>query len=458
MRGIDVHQDKGDPDWTKVKAAGYGFAWLKVSEGVGFPATDDWYRRNRAASRSAGLRVGGYHYLTTKGGGSSPSRRRRSPSHASTSSPATCCPSATTSRSRPTATRQLPSSRRSRRRSASGRSSTPTPTTWTARAAPTTSGASRAWLASYGPNDGKLHAPSVPAGFRLVAHQLTSKGSIPGGVCGDVDLNELLGDDLDRITHRRSQPTRRTVVFELVHSGEVVRSSAAAKPGSVRERLTPRRSSSAGRADRKTSRAARSRSGGGEARSRTVLDRGEDLRLVERRDRELRRRRQEPVDEDELVGGDGVERGLAGQGLACLGERGANLNGGAASRRERADRGDASTRHEEGLREAVLERGREQQQPAGSESLEPGEVGDDGLERLDPVPKLRGVLVAEALGEVAELVRSLGSGPPEVRSASSRSVAPAIARTASSARRRLRMGPSGPGCDVTTTFSPRRRR
>ena len=80
--------------------------------------------------------------------------------------------------------------------------------------------------------------PSVPAGFRLVAHQLTSKGSIPGGVRGDVDLNELLGDDLDRITHRRSQPTRRTVVFELVHSGEVVRSSAAAKPGSVRERLT----------------------------------------------------------------------------------------------------------------------------------------------------------------------------------------------------------------------------
>ena len=44
-------------------------------------------------------------------------------------------------------------------------------------------------------------------------------------------------------------------------------------------------------------------------------------------------------------------------------------------------------------------------------------------------------------------MRSRGSGPPEARSASSRSVAPAIARTASSARRRLRIGPSGPGCD-----------
>ena len=35
MRGIDVHQDKGNPDWQRVFAAGIRFAWLKVSEGAG---------------------------------------------------------------------------------------------------------------------------------------------------------------------------------------------------------------------------------------------------------------------------------------------------------------------------------------------------------------------------------------------------------------------------------------
>jgi hypothetical protein len=92
------------------------------------------------------------------------------------------------------------------------------------------------WLASYGPNDGRLHEPGVPAGFRLVAHQFTSKGSIPGGVRGDVDVNELKTDSLDRITYRAAKPAR-AVVFELLQSGRVLKESAAVKPGSARERL-----------------------------------------------------------------------------------------------------------------------------------------------------------------------------------------------------------------------------
>lgn len=238
MRGIDVHQDKGDPDWTKVKAAGYGFAWLKVSEGVGFPATDDWYRRNRAAARSAGLRVGGYHYLTTKGGGSSPEQEAAFFLSRLDLEPGDLLPVCDYEQE-PADGNQAIAFLDAVEEAIGERPILYTYPDYLARS-------SRAddlrrfplWLASYGPNDGKLHEPSVPAGFRLVAHQFTSKGSIPGGVRGDVDLNELHGQDLGRITYRRSKPTPRTVVFELLHSGDVVRTSGAVKPGSVRERLT----------------------------------------------------------------------------------------------------------------------------------------------------------------------------------------------------------------------------
>ena len=68
MRGIDVHQDKGNPDWQRVFAAGIRFAWLKVSEGAGGspnPAILTWFRHNVPAAKAAGIRVGGYHFLTT---------------------------------------------------------------------------------------------------------------------------------------------------------------------------------------------------------------------------------------------------------------------------------------------------------------------------------------------------------------------------------------------------------
>ena len=68
MRGIDIHQDKGNPNWQHVFAAGGRFAWLKVSEGAGGapnPAILKWYRHNAPAARAAGLTVGGYHFLTT---------------------------------------------------------------------------------------------------------------------------------------------------------------------------------------------------------------------------------------------------------------------------------------------------------------------------------------------------------------------------------------------------------
>jgi lysozyme len=236
VRGIDVHQDKGDPDWNRVKAAGYSFAWLKVSEGVGFPATDEWYRRNRTAARSAGLRVGGYHYLTTKGGGSTPAQEAAfflSRLDVERGDLLPVCDY----EQEPADGDQALAFLEAVEEAIGERPILYTYPDYLSRS--TRRGDLRRfplWLASYGPNDGELHEPGVPAGFRLVAHQFTSKGAIPGGVRGDVDLNELRGNDLDRITYRPREPSR-TVRFELVHAGEVVRTSAAVKLGSLRERL-----------------------------------------------------------------------------------------------------------------------------------------------------------------------------------------------------------------------------
>jgi GH25 family lysozyme M1 (1,4-beta-N-acetylmuramidase) len=45
------------------------------------------------------------------------------------------------------------------------------------------------WLADYGPNDGRDHPPTIPDPWRrIVAHQFTSRGHV-AGVVGEVDLS-----------------------------------------------------------------------------------------------------------------------------------------------------------------------------------------------------------------------------------------------------------------------------
>jgi GH25 family lysozyme M1 (1,4-beta-N-acetylmuramidase) len=60
MQGIDVSNHQGLIDWHRVAAAGYGFAWCKVSEGSTY--RDAFAPRNLAAAAAAGLLVGGYHF------------------------------------------------------------------------------------------------------------------------------------------------------------------------------------------------------------------------------------------------------------------------------------------------------------------------------------------------------------------------------------------------------------
>jgi len=60
MIGIDVSNHQPSIDWAKVKAAGVTFAWLKATEGKTY--SDPTFPDHSTKARSAGIRVGAYHY------------------------------------------------------------------------------------------------------------------------------------------------------------------------------------------------------------------------------------------------------------------------------------------------------------------------------------------------------------------------------------------------------------
>lgn len=61
-RGIDVSAWQGlDVQWAEVAAAGYSFAFLKATEGLGY--RDATFARNWQATRDAGVLRGAYHFL-----------------------------------------------------------------------------------------------------------------------------------------------------------------------------------------------------------------------------------------------------------------------------------------------------------------------------------------------------------------------------------------------------------
>ena len=67
MRGLDVSPTwQPAIDWPAVAGAGISFAWLKVTEGTGWPAPGspewDWYPAQHAAAGAAGIVRGGYHF------------------------------------------------------------------------------------------------------------------------------------------------------------------------------------------------------------------------------------------------------------------------------------------------------------------------------------------------------------------------------------------------------------
>lgn len=61
LKGIDVYNGNGTVDWPKVKAAGYGFAMIKASQG--HTVRDASMARNLAGAAKAGLHTGVYHWI-----------------------------------------------------------------------------------------------------------------------------------------------------------------------------------------------------------------------------------------------------------------------------------------------------------------------------------------------------------------------------------------------------------
>jgi GH25 family lysozyme M1 (1,4-beta-N-acetylmuramidase) len=62
LKGIDIYNADGRPDFAAVKASGIQYIIHKATEGVNF--ADASFAANVTAARAAGLPVGAYHYIT----------------------------------------------------------------------------------------------------------------------------------------------------------------------------------------------------------------------------------------------------------------------------------------------------------------------------------------------------------------------------------------------------------
>lgn len=62
IKGLDVSVHNPTIDWNKVKSAGYEFVYIKHSQGVG--AIDKMFAVHFTNAKSAGLKVGLYHFAT----------------------------------------------------------------------------------------------------------------------------------------------------------------------------------------------------------------------------------------------------------------------------------------------------------------------------------------------------------------------------------------------------------
>jgi len=60
IEGIDVSHWQGPIDWSRVKASGVAFAWVKATEGADY--TDPRFPENAAGARAASVAWGAYHF------------------------------------------------------------------------------------------------------------------------------------------------------------------------------------------------------------------------------------------------------------------------------------------------------------------------------------------------------------------------------------------------------------
>lgn len=62
VKGIDVSYAQGKVDWSKVKASGIEFAFIRIGYGREISQKDAQFENNYAGAKGAGIPIGGYHY------------------------------------------------------------------------------------------------------------------------------------------------------------------------------------------------------------------------------------------------------------------------------------------------------------------------------------------------------------------------------------------------------------
>ena len=229
VRGVDVHQKKGNPDWAQAFAAGVRFAWLKVSEGAGGPPNEKilpWYRHNAPAAKAAGIRVGGYHFLTTGIPSSTPKEEAEFFLTRLQLARGDLLPACDFEQEPPDATQALAFLRVVQERlgikpilyvgsnfldrALSG--ATPAETQALKRFP--------LWFADYGPDDGNNHGVRHDThGFKVVVHQFTSKGKI-AGVRPPTDLDNLIAASIDTISFKPGQLQTQGMVPKTLTRGQ----------------------------------------------------------------------------------------------------------------------------------------------------------------------------------------------------------------------------------------------
>ena len=170
-----------------------------------------WYRHNAPAAKAAGIRVGGYHFLTTGIPSSTPKEEAEFFLSRLQLAPGDLLPACDFEQEPPDATQALAFLRLVQQRlgikpilyvgsnfldrALSGATSAETQAL---RRFPL-------WFADYGPDDGNNHGVRHDThGFKVVAHQFTSKGKI-AGVKSPTDLDKLIAPTLDTISFKAGQ-------------------------------------------------------------------------------------------------------------------------------------------------------------------------------------------------------------------------------------------------------------
>jgi GH25 family lysozyme M1 (1,4-beta-N-acetylmuramidase) len=212
IRGIDVSNHQDRIDWSRVRADGISFAYVKTSEGMTF--ADAKYRAHVTGAKAARIKTGAYHFARPDTRSAAPAEDARAEADwfLSLAAPragdllpaldletAGLAPDALVAWARAWLDRV--------RRAIGTRPLVYTyPAFWSALAGTTAFRLYPLWIANYGVSE-----PQLPDGWRRYAiWQYTASGSVDG-IPGRVDLNRLAdGTKLSDLTYRPGRKRTQT--------------------------------------------------------------------------------------------------------------------------------------------------------------------------------------------------------------------------------------------------------